>query len=36
LFNIIEENNTIFGWGQILIGVAFFLADKYDRKRKNL
>ena len=34
LFNIIEENNTIFGWGQILIGVAFFFADKYDRKKK--
>ena len=36
LFNVVIEENALIGWGQIVIGVAFFFADKYDRKRKNL
>ena len=36
LFNVVVEENALIGWGQIVIGVAFFFADKYDRKRKNL
>lgn len=36
LFNVVIEENALIGWGQIVIGVAFFFADKYDRKRKIL
>ena len=36
VLNLIFEDAMFFGWGQIVIGVAFFFANKYDRKRKNL
>ena len=36
LIIVVVEENALIGWGQIVIGVAFFFADKYDRKRKNL
>lgn len=36
LINLVVEENALIGWGQIVIGVAFFFADKYERKRKNL